>query len=180
MLAQVITQKSCLAEPNLAKYLSSVSLLVVSYCHLHLHLWFSASLNLKFTWGLKVFWWLKVKVLVAQLCLILCNSWTVAHQAPLSMEFSRQEYWSGLLFPSPGDLPNPGIKPWSPALQANSLLSEPQGKPLWWPNATLNHFSQNVCMWVLWASVLTSLFHHMYATVAMENQNQTQMLYRWF
>ena len=42
---------------------------------------------------------------------------TVAHQIPLSVEFSRQEYWSGLLFPSPGDLPNPGIKPTSPALQ---------------------------------------------------------------
>ena len=55
MLAQVITQKSCLAEPHLAKYLSSVSLLVVSYCHLHLHLWFSASLHLKFTRGLKSF-----------------------------------------------------------------------------------------------------------------------------
>ena len=55
--------------------------------------------------------------------------WTVAHQAPLSMEFSRQEYWSGQPLPSPGDLPNPGIKPWSPALQVNSLPSEPPGKP---------------------------------------------------
>ena len=44
------------------------------------------------------------------------------------MEFSRQEYWSGLPFPSPGDLPNPGIEPWSPALQADSLSSEPQEK----------------------------------------------------
>ena len=51
--------------------------------------------------------------------------WTVAHQAPLSMEFSMQEYWSGLPFPSPGDLPNPGIEPRSPALQADSLLTEP-------------------------------------------------------
>ena len=55
--------------------------------------------------------------------------WMVAHQAPLSMEFSRQEYWSGLPFPPPGDLPNPGIKPRSPALQADSLPSEPPGKP---------------------------------------------------
>ena len=54
--------------------------------------------------------------------------WTVAHQVPLSMGFSRQEYWSGLPFPSPGDLPDPGIKPGSPALQARSLLSEPLGK----------------------------------------------------
>ena len=51
--------------------------------------------------------------------------WSVAHQAPLSMEFSRQEYWSGLPLPSPGDRPNPGIK----ALQVNGLLSELQGKP---------------------------------------------------
>ena len=56
--------------------------------------------------------------------------WTVAHQAPLPMEFSRQEYWSGLPFSSPGDLPNPGIKPASPALQADSFTVEPAGKPI--------------------------------------------------
>ena len=55
--------------------------------------------------------------------------WTVARQAPLSGGFSRQEYWSGLPFPSPGDLLDPGIEPGSPALQADSLLSEPPGKP---------------------------------------------------
>ena len=55
----------------------------------------------------------------AQLCL--CNPWTVAHQAPLSMEFSRQEYWHEQSFPSPGDLPNPGIKLRSPTLQADCL-----------------------------------------------------------
>ena len=55
--------------------------------------------------------------------------WTVVHQFPLSMGFSRQEYWSGLPCPLPGDLPNPGIKPRSPALQADSLPAEPQGKP---------------------------------------------------
>ena len=54
--------------------------------------------------------------------------WTVAHQAPPSTEFSRQEYWSGLPFPSPGDLPNSGTEPGSPALQADSLQSEPPGK----------------------------------------------------
>ena len=48
--------------------------------------------------------------------------WTVAYQASLSMGFSRQEYWSGLPFPSPGDLPDPGIEPRSPALQADALL----------------------------------------------------------
>ena len=55
--------------------------------------------------------------------------WTAAYQAPLSMGFSRQEYWSGLPFPSPGDLPNAGIEPWSPALQTDALPSEPLGKP---------------------------------------------------
>ena len=55
--------------------------------------------------------------------------WTVAYQAPLSMEFSKQEYWSGLPFPSPLDLPDPGIKPRSPALQADALPSELPGKP---------------------------------------------------
>ena len=54
--------------------------------------------------------------------------WTVAYQAPQSMEFSRQEYWSGLPFPSPGDLPNPGMEPGSPTLQAGALPSEPPGK----------------------------------------------------
>ena len=54
--------------------------------------------------------------------------WTVAYQFPPSMGFSRQEYWSGLPFPSPGDLPDPGIEPRSPVLQANALTSEPAGK----------------------------------------------------
>ena len=59
---------------------------------------------------------------------LFATPWTVAYQAPLSMGFSRQEYWSGLPFPSPGDLPYPGIEPRSPALQADALLSEPSGK----------------------------------------------------
>ena len=54
--------------------------------------------------------------------------WTVAHQAPLSLGFSRQEYWRALPLPSPGDLPDPGIKPGSPPLQADSLSTEPPGK----------------------------------------------------
>ena len=56
--------------------------------------------------------------------------WTVAYQAFLSMGFSSPEYWGGQPFPSPGYLPHPGIKPGSPTLQANSLLTEPAGKPL--------------------------------------------------
>ena len=67
--------------------------------------------------------------LVAKLCQTLVTPWTVACQAPPSMGFSRQEYWSGLPFPSPGDLPNPGVEPRSPALQADALTSEPPGNP---------------------------------------------------
>ena len=66
---------------------------------------------------------------VAQSCPTLCNLMDYSLQAPPSMEFSRQEYWSGLPFPSPGDLSNPGIEPRSPELQADTLLSEPPGKP---------------------------------------------------
>ena len=62
---------------------------------------------------------------VTQLCLTLCTPCTVAHQASLSMGFPRQEYCSGLSFPSPGDLPDPGIEPLSPALQVDSLPAEP-------------------------------------------------------
>ena len=60
--------------------------------------------------------------------LLFATPWTVTYQAPPSMGFSRKEYWSGLPFPSLGDLPNPGIEPWSPTLQADALPSEPPGK----------------------------------------------------
>ena len=78
--------------------------------HLHLVLWI----------GLVV-------VLAAQLCLTLCDAtpWIVAHQAPLATGFFRQEYWSGLPFTSPGDLPNPGIKPVFPALTGGFFTTEP-------------------------------------------------------
>ena len=69
-----------------------------------------------------------VKVKVAQSCPTFSDPHG-ARKAPLSMEFSRQEYWSGVPFPSPEDLPNPGIEPRSPALKADSLPSEPLGKP---------------------------------------------------
>ena len=59
----------------------------------------------------------------------LCEPMTIAYQAPLSMKLSRKKYWSGLPFPSPGDLPNPGIRPGSPGLQADTSPSEPPGKP---------------------------------------------------
>ena len=71
---------------------------------------------------------LKVKLLShVRLCV---TPGTVAYQVPPSMEFSRQEYWSGLPFPSLGDLPDPEIEPRSPALQADALPSEPLGKPV--------------------------------------------------
>ena len=67
-----------------------------------------------------------VCVCVAQLVRLFAAPWTVVHEAPVSVGLSRQECWSGLLSPSPGDLPHIGIEPGSPALQADSLPSEPQ------------------------------------------------------
>ena len=69
-----------------------------------------------------------MKVKSLSLVWLFVTPWTVAYQAPPSMGFFRQEHWSGLSFPSPGDLPNPGIEPRSPTLQVDSLPAEPQGK----------------------------------------------------
>ena len=81
---------------------------------------------------------------------LFATRWTVAHQAPLSLKFSRQEYWTGLPFPCPEDLPDPGIEPGPPALQADSLPSEPTGKlPGKWawhwhlPWSTMHEWSQS-------------------------------------
>ena len=73
---------------------------------------------------------LKVKVKSLSRVRLLATPWTVARQAPLSVGFSRQEYWSGLPFPSPGDLPDTGIKRRSPVLQEESLPFEPPGAPV--------------------------------------------------
>ena len=70
----------------------------------------------------------EVKMLVAHPCLTLCDPMDYSPPGSLSMGFSRHEYWSRLLFPSPGDLPDPGFKPRSPSLQADPLLLEPPGK----------------------------------------------------
>ena len=72
---------------------------------------------------------MKVKLKSLSCVQLFAIPWTVAYQASPSMGFSRQEYWSELLFPSPAALPDPGIKPGSPALQADTLPSEPPGKP---------------------------------------------------
>ena len=85
--------------------------------------------------------------LVAKLCPTLVTPWTVTCQAPLSMGFSRQEYWSGLPFPSPGDLPDPGIEPRSPALQANFLPTELQGKPI-------RYFKENRLFWSIFRFIV--------------------------
>ena len=85
----------------------------------------SLKMTLAYTWHLVK--WSEVKLLSH--VRLFATTGTVAYKAPLSMEFSRQEYWSGLPLPSPGDLPDPGIKRGSPALQADSSLSEPPGKP---------------------------------------------------
>ena len=85
---------------------------------------FSSYINLALEWKSKCYLLSRVWLFV--------TPWTVASQVPLSTGFSWQELWSGLPFPSPRDLPNPGMKPRSPALQADSLLSEPPGKPLFW------------------------------------------------
>ena len=84
---------------------------------------------------------------------LFATPWSVAHQAPLSMGFSRQEYWSGLPFPSTGDLPDPGIEPGSPALQTDALPSEPRQGDL---NFKLNlkfinsiYSNESICYFIL-------------------------------
>ena len=76
----------------------------------------------------KAFDCVKMKVKSLSCIRLFGTPWTVAYQAPPSMGFSRQEYWNGLPFPTPGGLPDPGIKPWSSAFQADALTSEPPGK----------------------------------------------------
>ena len=80
--------------------------------------------------GTKIPHAVKVKMKSLSCVRLFKTPWTVAYQASPSMGFSRQEYWSGLPFPSPGDLPNSGMEPGSPALEADALTSEPPGKPL--------------------------------------------------
>ena len=85
---------------------------------------------------------LKVKVKSLSCVRLFTTPLSIAHQAPLSMGFFRQEYWSGLPFPSPGDLPGPGIEPGSPALQTEALLSELPGKPVSKLNKSKNSYKR--------------------------------------
>ena len=97
------------------------------------------------------------RVFIAQSYDPFVTPWTVARQAPVSMGFSRQEHWSGLPFPSPGTLPNPGIKLWSPALQAKALLSELLGS---WATLYSHKVSQFLkpfpCCWTFMLLPLSS------------------------
>ena len=105
--------------------------------------WFKSLIIVKNKTAINIYrkFWLWIKPIITVLsnycvCLslslvqLLVTPWNASRQAPLSMGFSRQEYWSVLPFPSPGDLPDPGIEPQSPELQANSLLSEPPGNSI--------------------------------------------------
>ena len=83
---------------------------------------------------------------------------TVAYQAPQSMEFSRQEYWSGLPFPSPGDLPSPGIEPRCPTLQADALPSELPGEPSYLSESIQNesHNHRKLIKPITWTTALSN------------------------
>ena len=96
-------------------------------------------------------------LLLSHFCRVrLCATpWTAAYQATLSMAFSRQEYQNGLLFPSPVDLPNPGIKPGSPALQTDAFPSEPPGKP--WTTGTSLYFHLQIILSIKFLSPLLLL-----------------------
>ena len=95
---------------------------------------------------------------VAQSCPTLCDPMDCSHQAPPSMGFSRQEYWSGLPFPSPGDLPDPGIEPRSPTLQADAVTSEPPGKPYFRNWYHIKPVNQARNLGIILDSIL---FHHL-------------------
>ena len=104
--------------------------------------------------GWVIFHCICVKVKSLSRVRLFVTPWTTAHQAPQSMGFSRQEYWSGLPFPSPGDLPDPGTEPGSPALEADALTSDHQGSPpfLWWWTFRLSPclICCEVLQWILW------------------------------
>ena len=89
---------------------------------------------------------------------LFATPWTVAYQAPLSMGFSRQEYWSGVPLTSPGDLPNPGTEPGSSALQTDALPSEPPGKPIIFRACLIVHYIDVTPCNLLTALLLLSIW----------------------
>ena len=117
--------------------------------------------------------------------LLFAIPWTVVHQSPPSMEFSRQEYWSGLPFPTPGDPPDPGIEPASlisPALAGGSFTAPPLGKPplfpdrgsnpssLHWKHRGLNHWTARRVLWIVFRK-------HIYMSLRLTSQEYFQMLF---
>ena len=108
---------------------------------------------------------MKVKVKPLSRVQLFATPWTIACQAPPSMGFSRQEYWSGLPSPSPGDLPNPGIEPRSPTLQADTLTSEPPGKP----HIIIIIPYLSSCAWLISLSIMDSqLLNYIYSKVILK------------
>ena len=97
------------------------------------------------------------------MCSVVSNSfatpWTVAHKVPFSMGFPRQEYWSGLPFPSAGDLPDPGIEPQSPALAGRFFTIEPPGKPTFYYSVTKS--SLTLCSPMDCSVTVSSVFHYL-------------------
>ena len=120
-----------LAPPGKPSPSSAHSKKFAFFCHIsenpRKRIIYHRSLTLSWTPSFLQDKWSEVKLLSR--VRLLATPWTVAYQAPPSMGFSRQEYWSGLPFPSPRDLPNPGLEPGSPALEVDALTSEPPGKP---------------------------------------------------
>ena len=105
---------------------------------------------------------------------LFATPWIVICQAPLSMGFSRQEHWSGLPFPSPGDLPNPRTEPSSPTLAGRFFTTEPPGKPLpLWYFGINTSFSVDIHMSTHWVSLSTGLRCYYYCQVS---NNPAQML----
>ena len=103
---------------------------LVQYVGRYSHVLISFSLSFFLLWTFKFKFKSSQIGLVVKFCLTLMTPWTVAHQAPLSMAFPRQEYWNGVPSPSPGDLPEPGIEPASPALAGGLFTTEPPGLPM--------------------------------------------------
>ena len=124
---------------------------------------------------------------------LFATPWTVSRQVPPSMEFSRQEYWNRLSFPSPGDLPNPGIKPQSPALQPDSLPSEPLGKPHivgkanpqfcnrvkaeLIMNSSSKHHHLKLLLLYVWSMLPSCLWYHLSMLCVHNNKNNTVKLF---
>ena len=100
------------------------------------------------------------------------TTWTVVCQAPVSMEFSRPEYWNELPFPSPGGLPDPGMEPWSPALQVDALLSEPPGKGPWRGDSI---WETGFFRWLCSTQNALASWIYLILTTAADKPNLTQM-----